>query len=512
MAAVNKQDSNTTSLSYAKEARIGFLPGEAGNAGVPDWKTLDPSEYNDFGATLTTVTPETFNESRQRSKGSISDLEAAGGFGHYMTFNNLQELMEGFMFADIRRKARVAATEVSGSTYSIPSTTGFQVGSIVSGTDFAVSTNNGIGVVETVVADTSIAVGAGQAATEATPPSSSYLDVVGFQADADDLDVDASGDLPVLTSTTLDFTTLGLVPGQWIFIGGDDSAHSFANSENNGYKRIRSVAANALTIDKSNTSMISEVTTTETVRLFFGDVLRNEPKSLIKRSSFQFERTVGAPDDSSTDEQSEVIRGAVANEFELQVPTAELLKCSLGFIAIDKEDREASEGLKQTSVTSFPPSEEVNTSSDVPRINLSIVSHTDENPTPLFTYVTEASLTINNNVKLLKAVGVLGGFDMSAGIFQVSGELTAYFTTVAALKSVRNNASVSLDMSFFKNNQAFVFDLPLLSTSTAGLNIEINEAITLPLTTEAASGEDVDPNLDHTLLITYFNYLPDAAE
>jgi hypothetical protein len=70
---------------------------------------------------------------------------------------------------------------------------------------------------------------------------------------------------------------------------------------------------------------------------------------------------------------------------------------------------------------------------------------------------------------------------------------------------------VTLDIGFARDNQGIIFDLPLIALGDGRLSVEVDQPITLPLTTDAASGQDVDTNLDHTMLITYFNYLPNAA-
>lgn len=510
VALKKKTDSNVTSLAYALEAAIGSLPGEDGYAGVPVWNQLEPTEYSDFGGELTTVSPTTINPSRQRRKGVITDLEAAGGFSHYQTFSNLTDLMQGFMFADIRRKGRSKPTAVNLTSFTVASS-GAIVGSLISGTGYAQSKNNAVHLVETIVG-TTLTIGGSTTAVEAAPTTTAYLDVVGYQAAAGVLDVVVSGDLPVITSSGIDLTTLKLVPGQWIFVGGDTAIMRFANAVNNGWKRIRTITATAITIDKSDFPMVAESSTVETVRLFFGDVLKNETATLIKRRSYQLERLLGAPDsDSPNAIQSEVLKGAIPNEFTLNVPTAELMTADLSFVATDNEQRDSLQGPKQTSVQTFPLTDEFNTSSDVVRIRLGLVSDTDEAAAALFAYVTEASISINNNVTPAKAVGVLGAFDATAGTFEVSGELTAYFTDVTATRAVRNNSSVSLDMIFSKDNVGLAYDLPLIGLGNGQLEISLDEPITLPLTTDAASGEDVHPNLNHTLLITYFNYLPNAA-
>lgn len=516
MAQVPKIDSNITGLAYAEEAELGILPGEQGLGGSPVWYQLNPNSYDDFGGEITTVAPNPINPSRQRRKGVTTDLDASGGFNHNLTFQNLTNLMQGFMFADIRRKGRAAVVAIDLDTsnpdeYEVAETDGFVVGSLIKGNGFANAANNAMNLVAAIVTDTSVEVATGSLVAEAAP-AGAYIDVVGYQATSADITVDVSGSLPRLLSTALNFTTLGLVPGQWIYIGGDSAAFTFANAVNNGYKRIRSVAAGEIVIDKSYTTMVTDAGTGKTIRMFFGDVLKNESGALIKRRSYNLERLLGAPDSAQPSQiQSEVLKGAVANEFSLNVPSAELASVDMSFMATDNEQRISTVGPKQTGVLIFPAAKEYNTSSDVGRIRLSIINPASANPEALFAYVTEATLTINNNVTPNKAVGVLGAFDVTAGTFEVSGELTAYFSNVQAVSAVRNNSDVSLDISFIKDNTGIIYDLPLIALGDGRLSVEIDAPITLPLQTDAASGEDVASTLNHTLAITYFNYLPNAA-
>lgn len=520
MALVRKIDSNITGLAYAKEAQIGVLPGEAGLPGTPVWYGLNPNSYSDFGGEITTVAPNPINPSRQRRKGVTTDLDASGGFNHNMTFFNLIDLMQGVMFAAVRQKGTEPVTAIDTDTanpdeYEVASTAGFIVGNLIKGFGFASTSNNALNVVTAVVSNASVEVADGQLVTDASPATGSFIKVVGHQFTANDLVVNTAGDLPVLTSTDIaDLTTLGIVAGQWIFIGGDTTATRFGTAANNGYKRVRSVTATAITLDKSDTTMVSETTSGgQTVRIFYGDVLKNEQGGLIARSTYNVERLLGAPDDAApNDLQSEVLKGAIPNEFVLNVPSAELLNADFSFIATDNEPRDSTLGEKQTNVRSFFAADEFNTSSDVSRINLSAVSSVNEAPVATFAFVTEATLTVNNNISPNKAVGVLGAFDVTAGTFNVSASITAYFSNISGVQAVRNNTSVTLDMIFAKNNQGIAFDMPLIGLGDGRLNVEIDEPITLPLTADAATGEDVSPDLNHTLAITYFYYLPDLAE
>lgn len=511
MAQVNKIDSNTTGLAYAEEASLGTLPGS------PVWNRLEPNSYDDFGGELTTVAPNPINPSRQRKKGVITDLDASGGFNHNLSFYNVKDLLQGVFFANMREKGREVVTAVDVDTsnpdeYEVASTTGFLSGSLIKGFNFTNAANNGLNVVTAIVTDVSVEVADGQLVAE-TPPANAYIQVVGYRSASGDIDVDASGDLPKLTSTTLNFTTLGLVVGQWIYVGGDLTANQFSTAANNGFKRIRAIAANELTLDKSVLTMVTEANTTKLVDIYFGDVLRNESGTNIVRRSYHVERTLGAPDDSSPSAiQSEYLRGAIPSEFTINIPTANLVNVDLAFLALSHEQREGGSGQLQSSVVSAQRSDIYNTSSDFSRIKMSTVSDTNEAPTPLFAFITEATITINNNLSPNKAVGTLGAFDVTAGTFQVSGNITAYFSNVTAIQAVRNNADITLDMAIVKDNQGIVIDIPLVALGDGRLNVEQDQPITLPLSMDAATAEDVATGMDHTMLLTFFGYLPNAAE
>lgn len=517
MPAVNKIDSNITGLAYAQEAAIGLLPGEGGFPSTPVWYRLNPVSYDDFGGEVTTVAPQTINPSRQKRRGVITDFESSAGFSHYMTFQNLTDLMQGAMFATIRRKGRQRVTAVDLDTanpdeYEVAATAGFLVGSIIKGSNFVNSANNALNIVTAVVTNVSVEVLTGLLVAEAAPPATARIDAVGFRAAAGDIDVTTTGNYATLTSTILNFTTLGIIPGQWIWIGGDSALLRFTNAANNGMKRVRSVSANALVIDKSDLAMVTEASASETIEIYFGDVLKNEDGAEIVRRTYNLERTLGVPNtDNPSQIQSEVIVGAVLNEVTINIPSAELVTADLAFLGIDSVTRTAATGPKGVTVLLPDAASEYNTSSDVNRMRLSVNSTTNESTTALFAYVTEATITINNNMSANKAVGILGAFDMTAGIFEVGGEMTAYFNDVAAVAAVKNNSSCTLDISLIKDNTGIVIDMPLLSLANGRLEVELNEPITIPLTQMAATGEDISVDLDHTLCLTYFNYLPTAA-
>lgn len=306
------------------------------------------------------------------------------------------------------------------------------------------------------------------------------------------------------------FDTLGLIPGEWIFIGGDSASLKFVNTANNNWARVKTIASAALTLDKTTGTMADETGTGLTIQLFFGAVVKNEADpTLIRRRSYQLERTLGASDDAlPTQIQSEYLVGAVANELSLNFATADKVTMNLSFVATNNEQRTGSTGLKSGTRPNLVASDAFNTSNHFSRLKLSILDPLNSNPTALFGFVTEFTITVNNNVTPNKAISVLGAFDVTAGQFNVDGTVTAYFSNVTAVTAVRDNKDVTLDFAIVKDKAGILVDVPLIALGDGRLNVEQDQPITLPLNIPAAA----DRVFNHTLLTIYFHYLPIAAE
>lgn len=613
MTVVQKLDSNITGLRYAEEASIGVLPAS------PVWLPLEPNSYDNFGGEITTVARNPINASRQRQKGTVTDLDASGGFNMDMTQTNLEDLMQGFAFADLRRKSDVGlrrsparitvlgdtedylVTDIDGSNaVTIDSRvavtaavavggTGYAIGDTVTLVDAAATVTStwtvltiNAGVVLTVAVlregrastDLGAAVatakitGSGDDALTLTatygdgiawqaddlvfmsgngdagnnglmsvasvadnvvtmnetltldgsPASTSAMTTVGFVGVAGDIDVDSASALPALTSTTLSFTTFGLIPGEWIFIGGDLAAEKFSGSFNNGFARIKTIAAKRLTFDKTQGTMVTEASTTETVKLFFGRVLKNESDpTLIRRRTYQLERSLGAPDDASPAAiQAEYLKGSVSNQITYNYATADKITTDLSYLSTDNEQVTAATGRKSGTRPTITAEDGFNTSSDFTRLKMSLLDPADSNPTALFAFLTEFNVVINNNVSPNKAISVLGAFDQTAGQFNVDGTATAYFSTIEAVQAVRNNSDVTLDFAVVQPRivdsvtitSGVLTDIPLIALGDGRLNVELDQPITLPLNLPAAA----DRNFNHTLLMMFFDFLPSAAD
>lgn len=513
----NKVDSNVTGLAYAEEVCLKQLPDTVDGSGLGDaaiWYGLEPNSYSDFGGELSTVARAPIDPSRQNKKGTITDLDASGGFNQDFTKSNLTRLMQGFFFADARQPlstkplngAQLNVTSIVGSTKTItlPSGgAGFAAGRLVFLSGFTNSSNNGVKTVASSTATTIVTVEA--LVDEASPPVGAKIESVGASLTAGDINAAVVDGLFSLVSTTTDFTThTSLFPGKWLFIGGDATANRFAN--NVGYARIKAIAAHSIVFDDTTFAPVNESGAAKTIRYFAGTVIKNEKDaSLIKRRSYNIERTLG---EGESGVQAEYLEGAVANELTLNIPQADKLNADLTFIACDNTHRSGDTGDTQKVGTRIPaPGEDAyNTSSDIYRIKMAIHDPASSNPSALFGYVSEANVSINNNVTPNKAVGILGAFDTTAGNFEVGGSITAYFSTVSAVKAVRANADVGLNIIGAAKNAGFIFDIPLLGLGGGRLAVEKDAPITVPLEPAGAENEN-----GYTLLYETFAYLPNVA-
>lgn len=507
----DKIDANLVGFAIAEEQSLKTLPAS------PKWYLREPNSFDEFGGELTTVARRPFSPSRQRKKGSVTDLDADGGYNEDLTQNNFQQQLQGFFFADIREPATnlplngtaLAVTQISSAgvvTGPAGFGTRFAANQLIKVTGFANGANNGV-FPATAVASTTVTLTNGAAVVENPAPAGVKLEVVGTTLAAGDITMAVAPGQCSLNSTVFDFTTLPVLPGQWIFVGGDASLNQFATVAP-GYARVSKVEQRKLTFDQSTFTAAADAGAAKEIRIFYGPTLRNEEDpDLIKRRTYQLERTLGK-DANGT--QAEYLEGAVANELTWNSPLADKVNLDLSFVALDNTQRTGLEGIKSKEVGAVVVKalgeDAFNTSSNVFRLRMGVLDPTTLNPTPLFARVTEWTATVNNNVSAAKSQGTLGGFDTIAGGFDVGGEVTAYFSTVESIRAVRNNADVTFNAIYSKRNAAIILDVPLLSLGGGRLEIEQDAAIMVPLESTAAESP-----FGHTLLLTWLPYVPNAG-
>lgn len=326
---------------------------------------------------------------------------------------------------------------------------------------------------------------------------------ISLATDADDVTLSGAA---LSGGTGFSLRALGCIVGEWVNIDADNLNNRFVN--NRGYARIASITDVAILFDKTTWVPSAESGTGKSLNVWLGTVYKNEkdPEDIVTRY-YEFERTLGKDGDGI---QTEYLTRAVANEFTLNIPLPEgeeaKLNADISFVAGDAEQRTGAEGRKPGPFVAALGEDAINTANNIVRMRMSVIDPANSRPAPLFAYIVEGNISINNNVTAVKAVGTLGNIDVNVGNFDVGGEVTAIFSTVLATRAVRNNADVTLDFIAAAGNAGFVYDIPLVSLGGGIVDIEAGREIRVPLTLNGAE----NPN-EYTLLYVSWDYLPTAA-
>lgn len=500
------KSSNLTGLSWAEEASLKVLSS-------PTWYALEPNSYANFGGSISTVSRTPIDALRQNKKGTITDVEAAAGFDLDHTKTSLNKLLQGVFFADARDKPSTRPILGAGVAVSGVTTTEYNAASgladfnvvdmLVWAEGFGVESNNGLKLVDSADA-TGITIDGGLTA-EASPPAAAKVTAVGQQFLSGDLVVTISSGVITLTSSGSDWPVL--LPGEWILIGGDATDTFFATMPR-GYGRVRTRTAAAVVLDDfigvGGASAAADAGTGKTIQVFFGAVIRNEfTTALIKRRTYTLEQQLGT---GPTATQAQYVRGAMANECTWDVPGQDKITVSMSFVACESSFKSGESGDEIESGTRVAALGEncFNTSADVRFTKLALAG-TTSSQAPFFAYATEESITINNNARTSKALGVVGAIDVQPGNFEVTASLNAYFETTGVLAAIRENPDVSYSRGVFSAEQCgFIIDIPLLQVSGEP-EVAKDEDIMVPLELAGAQNK-----FGYTALYNYFAYVPAA--
>lgn len=284
----------------------------------------------------------------------------------------------------------------------------YKAGHLVRSTGFGIANNNAVRKVTSSTA-TTVVVGA-SGTNETAPAAAARLKVVGFEGASGDITATASG----LASTTLNFTTLGLMVGQWLKVGGSAAGNRFTNvAANNDWVRLIAIAANALTFDNLPVGWGVDAGTSKTIRVFFGDVIRNGlvrcPLSIEKAFLGQAAPTYV------------MHRGMTADTFSLRYETDRAVIASVNFMGMTGEQGTSAFG---------------NTYEDVPDPNVYPVLTSNVSVAAINeagaalaapAWAQSLEFTIGNNLRRINAIGNIGAVALGVGDVSAQGRLNTYF-------------------------------------------------------------------------------------
>jgi hypothetical protein len=472
---------NRSRLSYAAESALGVIPTD------PDFKTMRVTS-NSFANEPRTITTNEIRPDRQVTDLILVGAQSGGEVGVELSFGGLDDFLEAGLQGTWASKPSLTADAIATDVVDVDAGgAAFVTGHLVRGTGFA--QDNFLARVASSTA-TAITLETGIAEDEATPPETALVRVVGFQGAEGDLETSVTGG-NALVSTVLDFTTLGLVVGEWIKIGGDGT-NSFSVDALNGRARIADIDENRLSLDIVPAGWASNAGAGRSVQVFCGDVLRNAST----QRSYTVEQV---QEDRST---FEWFTGQQVNTVSLQARTEQILTGSVGFIGQGGQNGTAAKA--NTTYIAAPDGQILNASSNVARIAQGGSLITGPN------WVQELSIEINNNLERENAIGSLAAVNVRTGEFMVTGTINTYFGNLDILNAVIANTETSFDLHIGRpdgERPHMTFDMPRIKFSAGAAPVQgKNQSRVVQGSYQALR----EPTLDYTMQVIRWHYLPAA--
>jgi hypothetical protein len=311
-------------------------------------------------------------------------------------------------------------------------------GHLVRATGFTNAENNQVFKVASSTGTTIVGSGMNLTA-EAAPPSTAKLKVVGFQGASGDITATADG----LGSTVLDFTTLGLVSGQWIKIGGSASGDKFATAACNDWARVTDIQAGALTLDNLPASWATDSGSGKTIKVWFGDQIKNGTTE----TSLTIERGfLGQSVPTYI-----ITKGMHANTLQHTFTSKQKVTGQAAFMGM---------GGSQ-STTALDASPDAATTNAVMAANAN-VGRLAENGSTLTSpnWARSFDFTINNNLRQVEDVGSTSPVAVREGECTVTGKIETYFGDNSLLAKFYNGTATAINARVQKNSQALIFQVP----------------------------------------------------
>lgn len=444
------------------------------------WVYMQPNDISSFASTLDKVARSPISLDRQRKKGSVTNLTAAPAFPMDTTVDNIAFWAPIAHFTTWKGHAEdLGVTSVEADAYNVAVGPVRREGDLVIARGFKLAANNGLKAVAAGSSDVKVAVTGVVAETISSEVS---LHFAGHRCTADDIAMDAEGNL---TSTTLDFTTLGLNVGQYIYI---------TELTTSGYARVTGTDTNLLQLDNHREAPVADDGSGKTVDLLFSAWCRNVPVNHpdFKVNHMMIEVGYDLPDGRAY-EYADV---AVLNTVALSLPLTD--KSTLDFATVSKDIQPATDVRRAGTFTNQTANELFNTSDDIARLRLK-----DIDGNGLTTYFTECTVNMNNNVNPKNVLGVLGAADIIYGNFEVSESMTTLFTDLKVTQALRNNVTASLELVLENNDGAALFDQPELTLGGGEKSFPQNDKIEIALENDAFGS-----SFGYTQSVSLFRYVP----
>lgn len=460
--------SNRVRVSLVRETAIGTLPASA---------RMRLARYTgeSMQASPEFFVPEEIRADRMQTDPTRVGLNNRGGLNFEFSYPNdqawLSEILRSVFFANWTNTPNWDNSLVANSITGIATTTvtvadqsgsgGFAgtaitAASLIRFSGFGVPGNNGVfPSTGTMTATTFQATGL---SSEASPPATARIKVVGIQATSGDVVATSNG----LTTTTMSFIANGFQPGMWIKIGdAANAAYNFANAANNTWVRVASVAANALTLDNLPVGWAADAGTSKTIRIYTGDIIKNGTT----RNTLSIERSfLGQATPTHI-----LHLGMTASRLSGSLLPRRAFTNSVEFMGLDTTQGTVANG---TTYSAAPEETVMNGSVSVARIAEAAAAVSSPN------WARRLDFTIDNNLRMIESLGEDNYVDVGDGECAVSGTMETYFGSNAFYAKLLAGTVTNINSRLVAGSRAVHLQFPRVtfldgSPNAAGKNQDV---------------------------------------
>lgn len=516
---MGRTQTNEFATAYAIQTSFGVL-------GTPGWKLLEPDSVPTFGPDITTVARDPISPDRQRRQGTITDLDSSIEIELDVTHDSFVDFLEAAVFVTATEE-RIQSGALFGGLLAddaLPTLLGegfshsalsaaIPVGQLIFVQGFNNAATNGLFAVnESNTLETEVVGTPGIIIEDPGNTGNASIMTAGWRF----TDLVWTSATKTLSSAAVDETTIGLTPGELLYIGGPTSAERFTSG--NAWARVVSITSAGIVVDKVTDDLKIAAgfvaggdQASDAVDLLFGRFIRNVPTN----SSEFLERYV-------------TIEGSFPNLFETEPPTPvaqpdgfeysnDLLLNSLTWNLPGQDKSTASVNLIGTDTdppvdgasrktNASTPAKAVGTSAFSTAADFARLRIQDLDETGLTTDITEITATFLNNVTPEKVLGVLGARFLNFGNFLLDIEMTALFSSPLVLARIRSNTRVTLDWILQNDNGAIGVDIPSATLGGGARDLPRNESVKINLTGESFK----DPTLETSVGISIIPFIPQS--
>jgi hypothetical protein len=455
-------------MSDANRTAVGIVEEDsylAGTPATPAFENLRVTAVNLAHAKKT-------DDSKELSAdGNVKDLitlgfEAGGDLPQEQSFDADHTIDQGALRSTWLRTperenttaAPARITAVSATEYTVAASSGvkgqtgaYAEGMLVRASGFADAGNNRLFRAAATSSGTNVEMTGGT--VDASPDVGARLKVVGFEGATSDLVAVAGGAATQgLTSTALDFTTLGLYQGQWVYVGSETADNAYVTNPG-GWCRIaptasRAITATSLPFDIVPAGWVADAGTGQEIRVYIGDSLRNGTT----RRSYSLEvqyQDIAVP-------EYDLFESHVVAEKEWEFDQQSIARGKTTFLGLNAENSTT----RTTGATDVaaPTNDVFNTSANIGAVLENGTAFSGVN------ILQKVVLTVNNNLRRNNGLGSLVSVGIGMGRHVIKATLSMYYGDNTVLNKIRSSTASGLFLPVVDAvaRKAMLYDIPRL--------------------------------------------------